>query len=283
MDERRIKVRVNRPVESEGKLLEGVKLKLMVISGKGGVGKSFVSASLALGFALRGYKSGVLDADVYGPTIPKMLGISAESLRVDEEGKRIIPAIGPAGVRAVSIDFLLPSDEVAVIWRAPLMSQVIMEFLSSVDWGSIDVLVIDLPPGTGDAPLTIAQQLKNSIDGAILVTIPSEISRRIVVKCIDFARKLNIPIAGIVENMCCFYCPDTGKPHYIFGRGIGEKMAREYNVEFLGGIPLDPRVSEANDAGEPPLLKYPTSKTSEAIMSIVDRLIEKYKERLNEV
>jgi len=280
MESRGIRVRVRRDDAVLQGPLKDVKLKLVVISGKGGVGKSFIATSLALGFALRGYKSGILDADIYGPTVPKMLGISAERLRVDEEGKRIIPAVGPLGVKVVSIDFLLPSDDVAIIWRAPLMNQAIMEFLSSVEWGSLDVLVVDLPPGTGDAPLTIAQQLKGSIDGAVLVTIPSLISKRIVAKCIDFARKLDIPIAGIVENMCCFYCPDTGKPHYIFGRGIGERMAEEYGVEFLGGVPLDPQVSEANDLGQPPLLRYPTSKASEAIMAIVDKLIDRYRERL---
>lgn len=260
--------------------LDKVKLKLMVVSGKGGVGKSFVTSSIALGMALRGLRVGILDGDVYGPTIPKMLGLSGMGLQTDEAG-RIYPVVGPLGVKVVSIEFALPSDETAVIWRAPLVNRALEEFLGSVEWGELDALVIDLPPGTGDAPLTIAQKLQNDLDGTIVVTIPSEISRRIVLKSIDFSAKLNVPVAGIVENMCCFYCPDSGKTYYVLGRGAGERIAAEKGVRFLGSIPLDPRISESNDRGEPYLLKHGDGETAKHIMAIVDRLIELYRDKLS--
>ncbi len=260
--------------------LDSVKLKLMVVSGKGGVGKSFVTSSVATGMALRGLRVGILDGDVYGPTIPKMLGLSGTALQADEGTGKIYPVVGPLGIKVVSIEFALPSDETAVIWRAPLVNRALEEFLGSVEWGELDALVIDLPPGTGDAPLTIAQKLQNDLDGSIIVTIPSEISRRIVLKSIDFSAKLNVPVAGIVENMCCFYCPESGKTYYVFGRGAGERIAAEKGIRFLGSIPLDPRIGESNDRGEPYLLRHGDSETAKRIMAIVDGLIELYKDKL---
>ncbi len=262
--------------------VKNVKVKIAVISGKGGVGKSFVSASLAVGFALRGFKTGVIDADVYGPTIPKMLGVSRpREIMVDQTVEKIVPPYGPLGIKVMSTDFLLPSEETPVIWRGPLVARLLQEFFTKVYWGELDFLVIDLPPGTGDEPLTIAQLLApENLDGTVIVTIPSEVSKRIVRKAIEFARRLEVQILGIVENMSYFYCPKCGEKYYIFGRDTGKRLAEEAGIPFLGSIPLDPRISEANDMGVPFLLKYPDSEASKAIMEIVDKLIDRFKNRL---
>ncbi|WP_054853234.1 Mrp/NBP35 family ATP-binding protein [Vulcanisaeta distributa] len=261
--------------------MKTIKTKFAIMSGKGGVGKSFVTASLALGFAMRGYRVGILDADVYGPTIPKLLGLVGANLYLSEDEK-IIPAEGPFGIKVVSMDFLLPTDDTAVIWRGPLVDRAIKDFLGNVRWGELDALFIDLPPGTGDAPpLTIAQALANEMTGSIIVTAPSDVSKRIVQKAIDFSRKVKIPVTGVVENMCCFYCPESGKTYYIFGKLIGKEMADKYGVPYLGMIPLDPRIGgESNDLGEPFLMKYSTSDTARAILSIVDTIIAMYKDKL---
>ncbi len=259
--------------------MKTIKTKFAIMSGKGGVGKSFVTANLALGFAMRGYRVGVLDADVYGPTVPKLLGLVGANLYLSEDEK-IIPAEGPFGIKVVSMDFLLPTEDTAVIWRGPLVDRAIKDFLGSVLWGDLDALFIDLPPGTGDAPLTIAQTLANEMTGSIIVTAPSDVSKRIVQKAIDFSRKVKIPIVGIIENMCCFYCPESGKTYYVFGRLIGKEMADKYGVPYLGMVPLDPRIGESNDLGEPFLMKYSTSDTARAIFSIVDTVIAMYKDKL---
>lgn len=259
--------------------MRSIKAKFAIMSGKGGVGKSFVTASLALGFAMRGYRVGILDADVYGPTIPKLLGLVGANLYLSEDEK-IIPAEGPLGIKVVSMDFLLPTDDTAVIWRGPLVDRAIKDFLGNVRWGELDALFIDLPPGTGDAPLTIAQTLANEMTGSIIVTAPSDVSRRIVQKAIDFSRKVKVPVVGIIENMCCFYCPEANRTYYIFGKLIGKEMADKYGVPYLGMIPLDPRIGESNDLGEPFLMKYSTSDTARAILSIVDTIIAMYRDKL---
>lgn len=269
-----IKKRVQESVKS-------VTVKLAIISGKGGVGKSFVSTSLAIGFALRGFRVGIMDADVYGPTVPKMLGIPRPSqLLVDYTVEKIIPPMGPLGVRVMSVEFLLPSEETPVIWRGPMVAKLIEEFFTKVHWGTLDFLVIDLPPGTGDEPLTIAQLLSEQLDGTIIVTIPSEVSKRIVRKAIEFSKRVGVPVIGIIENMSYFYCPKCGERYYIFGKGIGKALADETGIPFLGEIPLDPRISEACDAGIPYVLKYPDSEATKAILDIVDKLIDKFKEKL---
>ncbi len=261
--------------------IQNVKVKIAVISGKGGVGKSFVSASIAVGFALRGFRVGVIDADVYGPTIPKMLGVSRpRELLVDQTVEKIIPPHGPLGIKVMSTDFLLPSEETPVIWRGPLVARLLEEFFTRVYWGGTDVFVIDLPPGTGDEPLTIAQLLAEQLDGTVIVTIPSEISKRIVRKAIEFARRVEVPILGLVENMSYFYCPKCGEKYYIFGKEIGKILAEEAGIPFLGAIPLDPRISEANDSGIPFVLKYPDSDATKAILDIVDKLLDKFLPKL---
>lgn len=272
-----------RPVFSSIKLtgLSNIKVKLAVMSGKGGVGKSLVTASLAVGFALRGLKVGVLDADIYGPTIPKLLGLVGTQLYYDDKRDMIIPAVGPLNIKVVSIDFLLPSEDTAVIWRGALVTRAIEDFLSKVDWGDLDVMVIDLPPGTGDAPLTVAQALSGQLTGSIIVSAPGDVSGRIVRKAIDFSRKVKVPVIGVIENMCCFICPDTGKVYYLFGEPEGKRIAESANVPFLGEIPLDPRVSEANNAGTPFLLKYPDIEASRRVMAIVDEVMSRLKDKLS--
>ncbi|ACB38999.1 Mrp/NBP35 family ATP-binding protein [Pyrobaculum neutrophilum] len=280
-----VKVSIRGQSAAPGSLadaLKGVKLKLVTISGKGGVGKSLVTASIAVGFAMRGYKVGVLDGDVYGPTVPKMLGVSNSTLFVDERTGKIVPVTGPLGIKVVSIEFALPSDDTAVIWRAPLVNQALRDFIAQVDWGSLDLLVVDLPPGTGDAPLTIAQSLQGGLDGSIVVTIPTEISRRIVLKSVDFSRKLNIRVAGVVENMCCFKCPDNGKIYYIFGRDAGRRVAEAAGVPFLGGIPIDPELSHYLDSGRLHEFLAKENDTARAVLAIVDQLAEMYKDKLSQ-
>ncbi|MEZ0248445.1 MAG: Mrp/NBP35 family ATP-binding protein [Thermoproteus sp.] len=270
------------PPGSLADFLKNVKVKLVTISGKGGVGKSLVTAAVSLGLALRGYKVGVLDGDIYGPTIPKLLGVTNSSLYVDSKTGKIVPVEGPFGVKVVSIDFMLPSEDTAVIWRGALVTQALRDFISQVDWGPLDVLLVDLPPGTGDAPLTIAQSLQGGIDGSIIVTIPSEVSRRIVVKAIDFSRKVQVPVAGIVENMCCFVCPDSGKTYYIFGEGAGRKIAEKAGVPFLGQIPLDPLLSKHLDEGRLHDFLTQDNDTVRHIMSIVDSLASRYAEKFKQ-
>ncbi|OYT26221.1 MAG: ATP-binding protein [Thermoprotei archaeon ex4572_64] len=286
--EDRVRVTIKKPEHVIDELRKNIeentkhiKAKFAIISGKGGVGKSFVSVSLAVGFALRGYRVGVLDADIYGPTVAKLLGLAGSVIQLDQTVDRIIPVIGPAGIKVISMDFLLPSEETPVIWRGPLVGRAIAEFLAKVFWGSLDVLIVDLPPGTGDAPLTIAQMLPN-ITGSIIVTTPSDVSARIVKKAIIFSQKMNVPTVGIIENMSYFICPKCNEKYFIFGREIGRALAEEMNIPYLGGIPLDPRISECNDLGIPFLLKYPDIEASKAVMSIVDKLREHFKNILEQ-
>ncbi len=261
--------------------IKDVKVKLAVISGKGGVGKSFVSTSIALGLALRGFRVGIIDADVYGPTVAKMLGISrSQQLIIDHETEKIIPPMGPLGVKVMSVEFLLPSEEVPVVWRGPLVARLIEEFFIKVRWGSLDFLIVDLPPGTGDEPLTIAQLLAEQLDGAIVVSTPGDVSRRIVRKAIEFSKRMNVPIVGIIENMSYFYCPKCGEKYRIFGKSVGGALSEEAGAQLLGEIPLDVRVGEAYDSEVPFLLKYPDSETTRCVMSIVDKLADKFKDKL---
>ncbi|MET1100858.1 MAG: Mrp/NBP35 family ATP-binding protein, partial [Pyrodictiaceae archaeon] len=230
-----------------------------------------VTASLAFALALKGYKVGVLDADVHGPSIPRMMGVSGQYLEATSDG-RILPATAPLNVKVVSVGLMLPSEDTPVIWRGPLKTSAIRELLAYTDWGDIEFLLIDLPPGTGDEQLTIAQLIKD-LTGTIIVTIPSEVSRSVVVKAIGFARKLGVPILGIIENMSYFECPD-GSLHRIFGEGAGRRIAEEYGIAFLGEIPIDPRISEANDKGIPFFVEYPDSRASKAFLAVADKLLE---------
>jgi ATP-binding protein involved in chromosome partitioning len=255
-----------------------VSYKIAVLSGKGGVGKSVVTANLALALASRGRRGlvGILDADITGPTIPKLLNLRGRELLAGPTG--IEPIIGPLDVKVVSMDYLLPNDYTPVIWRGPLKSTAIKQFLGDINWGKLDFLLIDLPPGTGDEPLTIAQSIPN-ITGAIIVTIPSEVSQIVVKRAVGFCRVLNIPIIGVVENMSGFVCPNCGAEVDIFMRGGGERIALEMGLDFLGRIPLDRRLCEASDRGELLVLSGEDTPTVRAFMNIAAK-VEDYVKRV---
>ncbi|MEM3054567.1 MAG: Mrp/NBP35 family ATP-binding protein [Candidatus Bathyarchaeia archaeon] len=249
-----------------------IKHKIAVISGKGGVGKSTVTVNLAMAFAMHGYANrvGILDADIHGPSVPKMLGLKGQRLQAIPAGL-IFPVTGPLGIKVMSMDFLLPSDETPVVWRGPLKMRAIQQFLSDITWGELDYLFIDLPPGTGDEPLSVMQLLPN-IDGVIIVTIPSEVSQAVVKKAVAFARQLNVPVVGIIENMSGFICPNCGTEVNIFKIGGGQKMAEELAIPFLGRIPIDPEICSDSDSGTPFITGHPNSAATKAFMEIVKKI-----------
>jgi len=261
-----------------------IKHKIAVISGKGGVGKSTVTVNLAMAFATHGFANsvGILDADITGPCIPKILGVKGQRLQGGPPG--IFPATGPLGMKVVSMDFLLPSDESPVIWRGPLKMRAIQQFLSDIVWGELDFLFIDLPPGTGDEPLSVMQLLPD-MDGVVIVTIPSEVSQIVVKKAVTFAKQLNIPVIGIIENMSGFICPKCGERVDIFKAGGGEKIAEDLSVPYLGKIPIDPEICRDSDRGSPFIIEHPNSPASKSFMNIVKKVKEfmKKKEKLTKM
>jgi len=249
-----------------------IKYKIAVMSNKGGVGKSFVTASLAAALAVQGRKVGVLDADVHGPSIHKMLGLPTGFGMPAKADGTILPVEVPPGIKVASLGLLLPEDETPLIWRGPIKTSALRELLAYTEWGELDYLIIDLPPGTGDEQLTIAQIIPK-MTGFILVTIPSEVAKSVVKKGVAFARRMNLPVLGIIENMAYFRCPD-GSVHYIFGKGAAEEIAQQFDIPFLGKIPIDPRIREANDKGKIFFLEYPDSEASKEFLKIADKVIQ---------
>lgn len=247
--------------------------KIAVISGKGGVGKSLTTVNLAVALASHGHPHsvGILDADIHGPCVPKMLGMRGQQIISGIDG--VSPAIGPLGIKVMSMDFLMDSDESPVVWRGPLKMHAIRQFLSEINWGELDYLLIDLPPGTGDEPLSVLQLLPD-MDGVVIVTIPSEVSQIVVKKAITFSRILKIPVIGVVENMSGFVCPKCGTETEIFSVGGGQKIAMDLDVLFLGKIPLDPRICDDSDKGMPFIVHHSDSPAARAFMEIVDRIEE---------
>ena len=248
-----------------------IKHKIAIISGKGGVGKSTVTVNLAAAFAKRGYAVGILDADIHGPSVPRLLGLTGQQVKMGPPGA--FPVLGPLNMKVISIDFFLP-EEIPTIWRGPLKMGAIRQFLQDIVWGDLDILFIDLPPGTGDEPLSIAQLLPE-IDGVIVVTMPSELSSTIVKKAITFALRLNMNIIGVVENMSGFICPHCGTKTEIFRSGGGRRMAEASGVAFLGSIPIDPKVGAEADQGKPFVTEQPDSATAQAFLEIVAK-VESY-------
>ena len=244
--------------------------KVLVLSGKGGVGKSTVAANLALALALEGRQVGLLDVDIHGPSIPKLLGL--EGSPVTHEAGDIVP-VELGTLKVMSIGFLLRSPDDAVIWRGPMKMGVIQQFLEQVIWGDLDWLVIDCPPGTGDEPLSVAQLIPDA-DGAVIVTTGQELSIVDVRKCVNFCRQVKMPVLGVIENMSGFVCPHCGKMSEIFPTGGGERMAAQMGVRFLGSVPIDPRLALAGDAGEPFLHRYADSPAAVAMRGAIDRLLE---------
>ena len=248
-----------------------IKHKIVILSGKGGVGKSTITANLAVALVQMNKRNnvGILDADITGPSIPKMLGARKEALKANPLG--IAPVDAYLGIKIISMDFLLPEDETPVIWRGPLKSMAIRQFLAEVMWGDLEFLVIDLPPGTGDEALSILQLIPN-IDGIIIITIPSEVSQIIVKKAVTFAHQLNTPVIGVLENMSGFVCPKCGTKINVFQTGGGQKISNDLNIPFLGKIPLDPRICEDADKGMPFIVGHPQSQAAKAFMEIVKKI-----------
>jgi len=241
------------PSEPAGPMPEKVDLKVkhvvLVLSGKGGVGKTTIAVNLAVALATHGYRTGLLDLDIHGPDVPKMLGLEGARL-VAYEKAGIEPVKAGENLTVVSMEFLLESPSSAVIWRGPMKMGAIRQFLEDVHWGDLDFLVVDLPPGTGDEVLTIAQ-IAPHIAGVVVVTTPQEVSILDIKKAVHFARRLDLPVLGIIENMSGLICPHCGKPIDLFGSGGGKRAAAQLKVPFLGSIPLDPGMSRAGDEGRP--------------------------------
>ena len=229
--------------------IPGVKNLVAIASGKGGVGKTTVAVNLALALAKLGNKVGLLDADVYGPNVPIMLGTNQEPLATLD--KRIVP-VEVQGLKMISMGLLNPGDK-PMIWRGPMLHSVITQFLRSVHWGQLDYLIIDLPPGTGDVQLTLIQTV--AVTGAVVVTTPSTVALADVRKAIEMFRQVNVEVLGVVENMSTFACPHCGEPIDIFGHGEGARTAREYGVPVLGEIEIDPRIRIGGDTGQPVALQ----------------------------
>ncbi len=250
--------------------LAAVHHRWLVLSGKGGVGKSTVATSLAMALAARKTRVGIVDVDIHGPNVPKMLGVDGQPLRAGEDGME--PVCGPLGIKVISMDSLLPNPDTPVVWRGPMKMNAIRQFLSDVTWGEIDHLVVDAPPGTGDEPMSVAQLLGH-VDGAIIVTTPQDVALLDSRKCVVFAKELGIPVAGIVENMSGMICPHCGKEVDLFGSGGGQVAARELVVPFLGAIPFDPGVVRGGDQGRPPVRLEPEQAFSKAFATIVNKLV----------
>jgi Mrp family chromosome partitioning ATPase len=244
--------------------LNKVRHVIAVMSGKGGVGKSLVSGLLTVALRRAGHQVGLLDADITGPSIPKMF--FPNSTRPESSHEGILPAESRLGIKVMSINLLLPSEDQAVIWRGPLIGRAIQQFWGDVLWGALDYLVVDLPPGTADAPLTVMQSLP--LSGVVLVTSPQDLAGMVVRKAAQMAQHMKVPVLGLVENMSYFVCPDTGKQHDIFGPSHAEEMASRLGVPFLGRLPIDPEIATLCDAGR--LEDYP----AEAFETIARRLAE---------
>ncbi len=252
--------------------MEQIRHKILVLSGKGGVGKSSVAANIAVGLAMRGLKTGLVDIDIHGPSIPKILGL--EGMMPEQDGESLLP-VGYDGLLSVmSVGFLLQERNNALIWRAPLKHGVIKQFLGDVAWGPRDWLVVDCPPGTGDEPISIVQLLKNP-DGAIIVTTPQDVALEDVRKSITFCREVSIPLIGLVENMSGFACPHCGTVVNIFKKGGGEALAAEMQIPFLGSIPLDAAVAASGDSGEPVVQHAAESPSGKAFSELVDTIVRK--------
>jgi Mrp family chromosome partitioning ATPase len=247
-----------------------VRQKLVVLSGKGGVGKSTVAANLASALAQAGHKVGLLDVDIHGPSIPKLFGLEGRCLETDAH--QMLPVKVGERLSVMSIGFLLESRADAVIWRGPLKFSVIRQFLCDVAWGSLDYLVVDCPPGTGDEPLSVAQLIGRPAK-AVVVTTPQELAITDVRRCLTFCEKVGLPVAGIIENMSGYVCPSCGARADLFGRGGGELLANEIRVPFLGSIPIEPGLVTCGDTGIPFLASRAGSTTAEAFLAIV-RAIE---------
>ncbi len=250
--------------------LAKIKHVFVVLSGKGGVGKSTVSANLAMGLTLRGKQVGLLDIDVHGPSIPKILGLQGE--RAMGDGEKLIPSETPEGLKVMSTALILEKADEPIVWRGPLKAGVIKQFIGEVNWGELDYLIVDCPPGTGDEPLSICQLIPDA-DGAILVTTPQQVATLDVSKSITFCNQIGMRIAGLIENMSGFTCPHCGEFTPIFRTGGGEALAKDYGLPFLGKLPIATEIGESGDAGKPFVAAHPDTPAAKAFMNVVDQLL----------
>lgn len=256
-------------------LLPGVDHFIAISSGKGGVGKSTVAANLAVALAGQGRAVGLLDADIYGPNIPHMFGETRRPRVTGERGQERIVPLETHGVKLMSLGFLLEAEQPAIM-RGPLVTGVLKQFLEQVEWGDLDVLVIDLPPGTGDAQLSLVQTI--DIDGAVMVTTPQDVSVADVRRGVRMFERVNTDVLGVIENMSGFVCPSCGDRHEIFGVGGGRKLAEDMGLPFLGAVPLDTAVRTAGDIGQPTVLSAPDSPAGKAFTTIAARLLSAVEE-----
>jgi len=259
--------RAGQPDE-QGPLLPGVRNVILVSSAKGGVGKSTVAANLAVALAKLDASVGLLDADILGPSMPIMFGVDGNPLEPNEDGKTFDPIV-KHGVKLVSMGFLLPPGQ-AVIWRGPMQSSAIVQFTRECQWGDLDYLVVDLPPGTGDIQLTVAQKL--SVTGAVMVSTPQDVALADVIRGQAMFDKVDVPIIGVVENMSYFLCDGCGKRHELFGSGGAEQTAIRLGLEFLGALPLEQTVRRTGDAGVPQVLAYPDAELTATFTDIARRV-----------
>jgi ATP-binding protein involved in chromosome partitioning len=243
-------------------LLPGVKNILAVASGKGGVGKTTVSVNLALALAKTGAKVGLLDADIYGPSVPLMMGLKASPQVINN---KMQPPVSN-GVKVISMGFFYEQSQQAGIYRGPIISGIVKQFLTDVAWDELDYLIIDLPPGTGDAPLTLAQTIP--ITGILIVTTPQDVAMNVAVKAIGMFNKLNVPIVGVIENMSYLECPHCNEKIHTFGKGGGQRVSEQYNIPFIGEIPLHHQIMEGSDVGNPVLISHPNSNQSHVFSKV---------------
>jgi len=245
--------------------------KYIVMSGKGGVGKSSVAANLAVWLSTRGKQVGLLDADIHGPSVPTLLAVNGRRL-VSDDGQRVLPIEYSRTLKVISIGFMLANDNEPVIWRGPMKHNLIQQFVQDVEWGRLDYLVVDCPPGTGDEPLSVIQVLGGA-DGAVIVTTPQELAAVDVRKCLTFCKQLSLPVLGIIENMSGFVCPHCAKRVDIFAGHSGEQMAEDFQVPFLGCVPIDPSLSAAGDCGKPFVTHDPQNPTAQALRHAFEPLL----------
>lgn len=251
--------------------LSRIKNKILVLSGKGGVGKTTISVNLGYGFALRGYETGVLDIDIHGPNVAKMLGIEGHKLYGN--GSLIDPAQVRPHLKALSIALLMDNQDQPVIWRGPLKMSAIKQFISDVNWGPLDFLIIDSPPGTGDEPLSICQIIPD-VDGAVIVTTPQDVAILDSRKSVMFTRELNVPVIGIIENMSGFICPHCGNEVDLFGSGGGERASKELGVPFLGRLPMVPEMVKCGDEGRPFIENNADTVAGKLFSDMIDTITE---------
>jgi len=259
--------------------LSKITSKIVVMSGKGGVGKSTVAANIAMSLALKGHKTGLLDVDIHGPSIPTIFGLENQRLQGTED--TMFPVGFGENLKIISIGFLIDNTNSAIIWRGPAKTGIIQQFIKDVEWGELDYLIIDCPPGTGDEPLSIIQIIEH-VTGAVIVTTPQKLAITDVKKSINFCKKLEVPVIGVIENMSGFICPECNKTVDIFKSGGGENMAHDMHVPFLGKIPLDPNIVEAGDSGKPFLYFYSETQTAKIMENIIEPIIEFRNKKLSQ-